>query len=431
MGYAFISYSTKNKESADAIKNLFNKNNIDTWMAPNDIPAGSKYAEVISKAVKNCSCLVLLLTNNSQNSPWVAKEVERAINYKKIIIPIQLEDVILNDEFEMYISTDQILPINKIDASSTEIQNLLFILKKYTGSSNIEEASSKITDELPQQIQIGTIIDGKYKIIRKLGQGCYCQVFLALNEKTNKSWAMKVIHKDSQQYDTFIKNLATEISLLNSLNHPGIPAIIDIIDTSKYLLIVMDYIEGISLDCVIENNGAQSEDVVLQWAIQLAETLAYLHAQKPAIIHNDLQPRNIMLKSDGKIMLIDFGVSQKIESDLNDTVHLGTSFYTAPEIFGTGKVDQRTDIYAVGVTLYSIVTGSDPSKPPYMIYPIRKVNSKLSKGFEYIISKCMEPNPEDRYQSANELLSDLQNIDKINYKLNHPSLFKRISSIFK
>ncbi|MBR4050472.1 MAG: toll/interleukin-1 receptor domain-containing protein [Clostridia bacterium] len=85
MGYAFISYSTKNKDSADGIKSLFNKNGIETWMAPNDIPAGSKYAEVISKALKNCSCLVLLLTNNSQNSLWVAKKVERAINYKKVI----------------------------------------------------------------------------------------------------------------------------------------------------------------------------------------------------------------------------------------------------------------------------------------------------------------------------------------------------------
>ena len=431
MGYAFISYSTKNKESADSIKNLFNKNDIETWMAPNDIPAGSKYAEVISKAVKNCSCLVLLLTNNSQNSPWVAKEVERAINYKKIIIPIQLEDVILNDEFEMYISTDQILPIKKIDDSSTEIKNLLSILKTHIGTLNIDMLSvPKTTDDFPQQIHIGTIIDGKYKIVRALGQGCYCQVFLALNEKTNKSWTIKVIHKDSERYDTFMQNLSTEISLLNSLNHPGIPTIIDIIDTNKYMLIVMDYIEGISLSNVIADNGAQSEDVVLQWAIQLAEMLGYLHSQTPAIIHNDLQPSNIMLKSDGKIMLIDFGVSQKIESDMQDTVCLGTAYYTAPEKYSSGKVDQRTDIYAVGVTLYSIITGNDPSKPPYMIYPIRKVNSELSKGFEYIISKCMEPNPEDRYQNTAELLADLHNIDKINYKLNHPTLLKKLLSFF-
>ncbi len=433
MGYAFISYSTKNKGSADGIKSLFNKNGIETWMAPNDIPAGSKYAEVISKAVKNCSCLVLLLTNNSQNSPWVAKEVERAINYKKVIIPIQLEDVALNDEFEMYISTDQILPIQKIDDSSIEIKNLLSILKTHTETTSNESASvnKMMDDDSPQQIHIGTIIDGKYKIVSALGQGCYCQVFLAINEKTNKSWAIKVIPKNSKQYNTFIQNLSTEISLLNNLNHPGIPAIIDIIDTKTYLLIVMDYIEGASLSRVISENGAQSEEVVLQWAIQLSETLGYLHSQKPAIIHNDLQPSNIMLKSDGKIMLIDFGVSQKIESNMQDTVCIGTAYYTAPEKYGSGKIDQRTDIYSVGVTLYSIITGNDPSKPPYMIYPIRKVNPALSKGFEYIIAKCMEPNPEDRYQNTDELLFDLHNIDKITYKLEHPSFVKKILSVFQ
>ena len=125
MGYAFISYSSQNKSSADAIKNLFAKNHIDTWMAPNDIPVGSKYAQVINRALKDCACLVLLLTNASQNSMWVAKEVERAINYKKVIIPIQLEELVLHEEFEFYISTDQLVVVNKIEESSTEFRNIL------------------------------------------------------------------------------------------------------------------------------------------------------------------------------------------------------------------------------------------------------------------------------------------------------------------
>ena len=125
MGYAFISYSSKNKDSADAIRNLFQKHQIDTWMAPNNIPVGSKYAQVINHALKECACLVLLLTQNAQDSLWVAKEVERAINYKKVIIPIQLEDLVLNDEFEFYICTDQVVFVSKIDESTTEIKNIL------------------------------------------------------------------------------------------------------------------------------------------------------------------------------------------------------------------------------------------------------------------------------------------------------------------
>lgn len=106
-------------------KLLLIDNEIATWMAPGDIPAGSKYAQVISKAVKNCACFVLLLSENAQNSIWVAKETERAVNYRKPIIPVQIEAVKLNEEFEMYISTDQIVAVPKIDNSSPEIKEPL------------------------------------------------------------------------------------------------------------------------------------------------------------------------------------------------------------------------------------------------------------------------------------------------------------------
>ena len=125
MGYVFISYSSKNKDEADSIKNLLNQNNINTWMAPYDIPPGRKYAEMINKAIKGCDCFALLLTNESQDSIWVAKEVERAVHYRKYLLPISLENVVLNDEFEFYISTDQIIPVKTISADSVEIQRVL------------------------------------------------------------------------------------------------------------------------------------------------------------------------------------------------------------------------------------------------------------------------------------------------------------------
>lgn len=124
-GYVFISYSSKKQSSADAMRNLLNKNNIKTWMAPYDIPAGSIYTEVINKAIKNCSCFVLLLTEAAQKSNWVPKEVERATNYSKHIIPIQLEIFILNDSFELLTSTNHIVAIKKIDDKSEDIKNLL------------------------------------------------------------------------------------------------------------------------------------------------------------------------------------------------------------------------------------------------------------------------------------------------------------------
>ena len=125
MGYVFISYSTKDQASAEAMRDYLGKHGIHTWMAPHDIPAGSKYAQVINQALRDCACLVLMLTNESQNSTWVAKEVERAIHYKKTVMPLQLEDVTLNDEFEFYISTDQIVPVKRIDDTSPALQKVL------------------------------------------------------------------------------------------------------------------------------------------------------------------------------------------------------------------------------------------------------------------------------------------------------------------
>lgn len=139
MGYVFISYSTKEQSLANAMKKLLERQDVQTWMAPGDIPVGNKYAQVISKAIKSCSCFILMLSNNSQNSIWVAKETERAINYRKPIIPVQLEDLVLNDEFELYISTDQVVAVEKIEEDSNEIKNIISSVIAFAGQDYVEK----------------------------------------------------------------------------------------------------------------------------------------------------------------------------------------------------------------------------------------------------------------------------------------------------
>ncbi len=155
MGYAFISYSSKDQSPADSLRTLLKKYRIESWMAPYDIPAGSNYAQVISKALKECSCLILLLTDRSQNSLWVGKEVERAINYRKPIIPIQLEDVILNDVFEFYISTDQIVAIPKIDESDM-MQKVLKSVIAYAGQTLPESEDTSISTKYGNNLKIAS-----------------------------------------------------------------------------------------------------------------------------------------------------------------------------------------------------------------------------------------------------------------------------------
>lgn len=139
-GYVFISYSSKNQSSADAMRNLLKNHGFRTWMAPYDVPAGHSYAQVINKSIRKCSCFVLLLTEDSQKSPMVVREVERAAHYGKPIVPVQLENVILSDEFEFYISRDHIVAINKIDENSENVRNILKSVRAFVKAASKDES---------------------------------------------------------------------------------------------------------------------------------------------------------------------------------------------------------------------------------------------------------------------------------------------------
>lgn len=132
--YAFISYSSKNQDKADATRMLLLEDHIACWMAPYDIPAGSKYAQVINDAIENCACLVLLLSNDSQNSSQVPREVERAVSCNKPIVTMQLENLKLNSEFKYYTSRGHIVAVQEIDSSSPEMKKVIEGIKCFTGT---------------------------------------------------------------------------------------------------------------------------------------------------------------------------------------------------------------------------------------------------------------------------------------------------------
>lgn len=272
-------------------------------------------------------------------------------------------------------------------------------------------------------LEIGSIIDGKYKILNVIGKGGMSVVYLAMNERANKQWAIKEVRKDGvQNFEVVKQNLIVETDLLKRLNHPHLPSIIDVIDGDGTFLIVMDYIEGNPLSKAIKNSGAQNQDDVIEWSKQLCDVLGYLHSRKPPIIYRDMKPSNVMLKPDGNVMLIDFGTAREFKStSVADTTCLGTQGYAAPEQFGGhGQTDARTDIYCLGATMYHLITGHNPAMPPYEMYPIRQWNPMLSSGLEEIILKCTQKNPDDRYQSCAELLYALdhyQDLDIENKKV--------------
>ena len=269
--------------------------------------------------------------------------------------------------------------------------------------------------------ELGTVLDGKYEILKKVGQGGMSIVYLAMDNRLNKQWAVKEIKNDgSKSVETLLKGLEREANILKNVDHPVLPRIVDIINENGTIYVIMDFVEGKPLNEVLKAEGAQKQSDVIEWGRALASALDYLHSMNPPIIYRDMKPSNVMLKPDGSVKLIDFGTAKEYVIENNaDTTALGTRGYAAPEQFGDAQghgiynTDARTDIYNLGATLYHLVTGKNPCEPPYEIKPIRQWNPMLSSGLEQIIIKCCQPNPNDRYQSCSELLYALDHYNEL------------------
>ena len=148
MGYAFISYSSANLSAADAVRTLFQKHGISSWMAPYDIPAGCEYADVICDALTNCACLVLILTAKAQDSVWVKKETNLAVSEGKTIVPIKLENIVLNNSMRLYLNDQQIISVSEPDENSPEMQKVLAAVRACTGTTQAPTATKEEKKEV-------------------------------------------------------------------------------------------------------------------------------------------------------------------------------------------------------------------------------------------------------------------------------------------
>lgn len=259
----------------------------------------------------------------------------------------------------------------------------------------------------------GIVVGKRYQLLTKIGTGGMSTVYLALDTVLNKQWAAKEIKdvSDPEQRELIVQSIVTEANMIKSFDHPAIPRIVDLVDESGTLYVIMDYVEGRSLSAVLATDGPQPEDEVVNWGLQLCDALEYLHRRTPPVIYRDMKPSNVMLKPNGLVQIIDFGIAREYRDDggsvtaaMGDTVQLGTRVYAPPEQYGGGgQTDARTDVYALGATMYTMLTGKNPAEPPYQILPLRQVDASLSPALERVIAKATQPDPVDRYQDCAEL----------------------------
>ncbi len=260
----------------------------------------------------------------------------------------------------------------------------------------------------------GQILNNRYRIVKLLGQGGFGAVYRAWDLHLKAPCAVKEnLDTTEKAQDQFER----EAILLAKLHHPNLPRVIDhfsLPDQGQYL--VMDFIEGDNLeDILIQNAAPLPEDLVMSWLQQICSALSYLHAQQPPVIHRDIKPANIKITPQGQVYLVDFGIAKIFDPHLRTTVgaRAVTPGYSPPEQYGFGKTDPRSDIYALGATLYKALTGQDPTESVQRTVgtPLpapRLLNQALRPRTEAIILKAMDTTPTNRFQSAAEVIAAVQ-----------------------
>jgi len=236
-------------------------------------------------------------------------------------------------------------------------------------------------------------------------------VYLARDARLPEQvWAIKEMgdtFTDPAERTEALEAFRTEVRLLSQLHHPNLPRIADSFHEGGREYLVMDFVRGETLEGVLRQHRRLSVEEALSVAVQVAEVLQYLHERPQPVVFRDLKPANIMLAPAGSgtgeraVRLIDFGIARFFKSgQTSDTRALGTPGYAAPEQYGRGQSDARTDLYALGATLHEALSGVDPSSEPFSFAPLRTLNPEVPEPLEAIVSRAVALAPEDRFPSA-------------------------------
>ena len=268
-------------------------------------------------------------------------------------------------------------------------------------------------------LELGTMLSGRYEVLKRVGSGGMADVYMAKDHKLNRNVAVKVLKSEYVEDEKFLKKFETEAQAVARLSHPNIVNIYDVGMEDGINYIVMELVEGITLKEYIRKKGYLSPKETVEISTQIASAIS--HAHKNHIIHRDIKPQNILVSDTGIIKVTDFGIAKATSSNTvtSTATAMGSVHYISPEQAKGRFCDEKSDIYSLGITMYEMVTGHVPFDHENgvtialmhlqnEITPPSQIRDGIPDSLEKIILKCTMKKPEERYQTADDLIADLR-----------------------
>src|SRR5436305_1965181 len=269
---------------------------------------------------------------------------------------------------------------------------------------------------------INTLFDGRYRIMRKLGAGGMANVYLAEDQELGRRVAIKILNDRHANDDQFVERFRREAKNAAGLSHPNIVSIYDRGEAEGTYYIAMEYLDGRSLKELIVSRGPAPVPVAIDYTRQILNALRFAH--RNAIVHRDIKPHNVLVDSDGRLKVTDFGIARAGASEMTEAGSIvGTAQYLSPEQAKGTQVDARSDIYSAGVVLYELLTGRVPFTGDTAVEiamrhlsavpePPSALREDVPHELDMVVLRALAKSPEDRYQTAEEMDAELERVSR-------------------
>jgi tetratricopeptide (TPR) repeat protein/serine/threonine protein kinase len=416
----FVSYSSADNVMAEAICAALESEQIKCWMAPRDVQGGRAYAGQITQAIREAPIFLLILSGTANRSKHVLREVERAAHCQNHLLTFRTEAIAPSDDLTYYLGADQWIDGFKPLPPTQHFPALIEHTRRLLKSSLIESEPEESDDSTPQTFAHFRILKRPDGSLFKLGKGGMGVTYKAIDSNLNRTVALKVVSAELLRSPQARQRFLREAQAAANIRHPHVATIYHFGEEEGTYFYAMEFIEGEDLERYIIRQGPLSPAIALRVGLQVAQALEAAQARK--LIHRDIKPSNIMAETNRfgslDVKLIDFGLAKGAGAESQDAARIsrtgdfvGSPAFASPEQCETKKLDIRSDIYSLGVTLWYLLSGKRPFsgsfgevmiaqavKPP----PFDQL-AHVPELVLVLLRRMLEKSPDARFQTPQEL----------------------------